>query len=69
MKTISLDELSRLAFCNSLKLPSRVWLDGKLIEWTGIGWIELDASEAKGNEPTVIRSEEKKKPKKRKATK
>jgi hypothetical protein len=38
--TISFAELKRLSFCNSKKMPTKVVALGKVIEWTGIGWIE-----------------------------
>jgi len=41
-KTITFDKLKRLSFCNSKKLPQRVVHEGKVKEWVGIGWIELD---------------------------
>lgn len=41
LKTIKRDELCRLAFCNSKKLPHVVIDDGERKEWVGIGWIEL----------------------------
>ena len=40
-KTITWDELSRLAFCNSDRLPQKVIVHGRLKEWVGIGWIDL----------------------------
>jgi hypothetical protein len=41
-KTITFSELKRLAFCNSKKLPRRVWLpNGHFMEWVGIGWISV----------------------------
>ena len=52
-KTIKSSELQRLAFCNSKKLPGRVWSNGRLVEWTGIGWIRVDAREGAGAEPAV----------------
>ena len=38
-KTIARATLSRLAFCNSSKLPQYIELDGKRLWWTGIGWV------------------------------
>lgn len=41
MKTITRAEVSRLAFCNSDKLPQKINIGGRLMEWVGIGWIDL----------------------------
>lgn len=41
-KTIKRSKLSRLAFCNSDKLPEAVIMDGKLYDWVGIGWVAVD---------------------------
>ena len=40
-KTITREELTRLAFCNSTRLPRKVNVDGRLREWVGIGWIDI----------------------------
>jgi hypothetical protein len=40
-KTITREELSRLSFCNSSRLPRKANIDGRLMEWVGIGWIDL----------------------------
>ena len=40
--TITREELSRLSFCNSKKLPTKISDNGIVKEWVGIGWIELD---------------------------
>jgi hypothetical protein len=39
-KTITIEELKRLQFCNSKKLPQKVNHDGIVKEWVGIGWID-----------------------------
>ena len=41
MKTITRSELARLAFCNSIRLPRKVNVDGRLLEWVGVGWIDV----------------------------
>jgi len=53
-RTIRMSEWQRLSFCNSARLPQRVWLHGELLEWVGIGWIEIDPADADGSEPTVV---------------
>ena len=40
-QTIKRDELERLQFCNSKKLPRKIRINGKTLEWVGIGWIEV----------------------------
>lgn len=42
-KRISREELSRLSFTNSPKLPQVVEIDGRRMEWVGIGWIGVGA--------------------------
>ena len=44
-KTITWDELCRLAFTNSPKLPQRVIVHGRLKEWVGIGWMDCGPAE------------------------
>lgn len=53
-KTIKFSELKRLSFCNSKKLPPRVWIGDQLKWWVGFGWVDLDPDEAVGDEPTVV---------------
>lgn len=53
-KTIKFSKLKRLEFCNSKDLPPRIWIGGKLMEWVGIGWIEIDDDEDDGTAPTVV---------------
>lgn len=53
-KIITWSDLQRFSFANSRKLPRRVWANGELLEWVGIGWIPLDPDDAKGDEPTVV---------------
>lgn len=42
--TIGLAELSRLSFCNSEQLPKAVEMDGKRLEWVGIGWVVVGSA-------------------------
>lgn len=52
-KTITRSELTRLAFCNSDKLPHVVvMLKPRRMEWVGIGWI--DVGPPVGNEVVMI---------------
>lgn len=55
-KTIDVETLQRLAFCNSEKLPKTINDDGRRKLWVGIGWI--DDGPATGSETKVIRSSE-----------
>lgn len=50
-KTISLSELTRLAFTNSPKLPRVVNHNGRRKAWVGIGWV--DEGSATGKEVKV----------------
>jgi hypothetical protein len=52
VKTITLAELQRLSFCNSVKLPSPINLNGQRLQWVGIGWV--NEGELKGDETDVI---------------
>jgi len=52
-KTIKLEELQRLAFCNSKNLPPVVDDDGRRKAWVGFGWI--DGGKATGKEVKVIK--------------
>ncbi len=54
VKTIKFSKLKVLEFCNSPRLPKRIWVGKQLKEWVGIGWINLDDEDADGTEPTVI---------------
>lgn len=38
-KTITRDEIARLAFCNSKRLPKLVNDNGVRKRWVGIGWV------------------------------
>lgn len=59
-KTITFSELKRLSFCNSPKLPKQVEFSGKVkgktvrrvMWWTGIGWVEVNANEEK--DPVLV---------------
>ena len=51
-KTISIERLKRLAFCNSDDLPQVINDDGRRKHWVGIGWI--DEGPATGDETEVI---------------
>lgn len=51
-KTIQRDELARLAFRNSRRLPQAIDEDGVRYEWVGIGWI--DCGKARGDEVKVV---------------
>lgn len=53
-KTIKFDELERLSFVNSSKLPSLIEIHDKRMRWVGIGWV--DEGEPQGNEVLVIDS-------------
>jgi hypothetical protein len=46
-------DLQKLSFCNSARLPRRVWIGEQLCEWVGLGWIVIDPAEADGTEPVV----------------
>ena len=52
-KTIKFDELQRLSFCNSKRLPQRIVHDGKVKEWVGIGWITPNDQTKNGEETYV----------------
>jgi hypothetical protein len=52
MKTIKRDELNRLSFINSTKLPQVVNDNGKRKQWVGFGWVE--EGPAKGDEVKVV---------------
>lgn len=39
-KTITWEELRRLAFCNSKELPQVVNAEGRAKRWIGIGWMD-----------------------------
>lgn len=54
-KTIRISELSRLAFCNSERLPTVVECNGKRLQWVGIGWV--DEGKPRGDETLVINEE------------
>lgn len=54
-KTIRREALSRLAFCNSKRLPQVVEMDGKRLQWVGIGWV--DEGDPHGNEVLVVNDE------------
>lgn len=51
-KTITLADLSRLAFCNSDKLPHTVEKDGQRLQWVSIGWV--NEGKPKGDEVLVV---------------
>jgi hypothetical protein len=40
-KTIRWEELQRLQFCNSSKLPLKVNVHGRCKEWVGVGWVDI----------------------------
>lgn len=52
-RTIQRDELARLSFINSPRLPRIVNDNSILKEWVGIGWINLD-EKPHGNTIKVI---------------
>lgn len=52
--TITFSELKRLSFCNSKDLPSKVILGGRMKQWVGIGWIDVNEDRRTGKEPVVI---------------
>ena len=52
-KTIYIETLQRLAFCNSDKLPQVINDEGRRKRWVGIGWV--DDGPATGSETEVIR--------------
>lgn len=54
-KTITVEELSRLSFCNSKKLPLYINDGGIRKHWIGIGWIAQ--GKATGREVKLIREE------------
>lgn len=51
-KTIKRDELARLSFCNSDRMPQVVNDNGQRKQWVGIGWIT--EGPAKGTEIKVV---------------
>jgi len=51
-RTIGREELARLAFCNSTKLPWTIELDGNRYQWVGIGWV--NEGEPRGDEVLVV---------------
>ena len=55
-KTIDIETLTRLAFCNSKDLPSVVEMDGHRFQWVGIGWV--NEGEPQGNEVLVVSKSE-----------
>lgn len=55
-KTIDVETLQRLAFCNSKNLPQIINDEGRRKLWVGVGWV--DDGPATGNETEVIRSSE-----------
>jgi hypothetical protein len=57
-ETIGIDELRRLTFCNSDRLPSVIELDGKRLQWVGIGWV--NEGEPNGDETLVIKKDKSK---------
>ena len=50
-ETITIEKLSRLAFCNSRKLTQAVEINGQRMQWVGIGWV--NEGEPKGDEILV----------------
>lgn len=52
IKTIKRNELARLAFCNSPKLPQVVNDNGQRKQWVGIGWVV--EGPATGGETKVV---------------
>lgn len=60
-KTITRGELSRLAFCNSPKLPKAIATPVmRRMEWVGIGWV--DCGEPTGDEVIVIEEPQRQQP-------
>lgn len=57
-RTIQADELRRLAFCNSKKLPQVVEWEGRRRQWVGIGWV--DEGKPTGREVLVVDGAEEK---------
>lgn len=53
-KSIKFADLQRMALCNSEDMPTRIWHDGRLRLWVGIGWIDVAAHLADGTEPVVV---------------
>jgi hypothetical protein len=53
-KTLRFYELKRLEFANSKRLPARIRIGDRLMEWVGFGWIELDTDKADGTEVVVV---------------
>lgn len=52
LRKIARDELARLAFVNSKRLPQTVACDGRRLQWVGIGWV--DEGPANGSELAVV---------------
>jgi hypothetical protein len=51
-ETITRAELSRLAFCNSDRLPQVVEMDNQRFQWVGIGWV--NEGSPRGDEVLVV---------------
>jgi hypothetical protein len=51
-RTIKREELARLAFCNSKRLPQVIEDDGCRLQWVGIGWV--NEGEPHGDETLVV---------------
>ena len=52
-RTMTYDEVKRLAFVNSKRLPPRIIHEGKIKEWVGIGWITLDGEKPRPTDVLV----------------
>jgi hypothetical protein len=52
--TITFEELKRLSFRNSKKLPQKVVVEGTVRDWVGIGWVDTGEAPTDPNIPVVI---------------
>lgn len=51
-KTMDFQELRRLEFCNSKRLPLFIEINGSRLLWVGIGWV--NEGKAQGDEVLII---------------
>lgn len=56
MKTIKFSKFKQLQFTNSKRLPQKVNIGDRLMEWVGIGWVDI--GHANRRYPTVVEDDE-----------